>query len=83
MNSPHRHHFLSQRGATLIISLLILLVMTLIGVTAIQTTTMEEKMAGNMRDQNLAFQAAEAALRAGEGWMGQQTSEPVPQALGS
>ncbi|ADJ28938.1 pilus assembly PilX family protein [Nitrosococcus watsonii] len=73
----------SQRGATLIISLLMLLALTLIGVTAIKTTTLEEKMAGNMRDQNLAFQAAEAALRAGEGWLGQQTDEPDPQPLGS
>ena len=38
-----------------------------------QTTTMEEKMAGNMRDRNLAFQAAEAALRTGEGYL-QNTS---------
>lgn len=55
-----------QRGAVLFVSLVILLVMTLIGVTAMQTTTLEEKMAGNMRDMNLAFQAAERALRAGE-----------------
>ncbi|KFI22033.1 pilus assembly PilX family protein [Nitrosococcus oceani] len=73
----------SQRGATLIISLLMLLVMTLIGITATQTTALEEKMAGNLGDQNLAFQAAEAALRAGEGWLGQQTDEPDPQPLGS
>ncbi|ADE14083.1 Tfp pilus assembly protein PilX-like protein [Nitrosococcus halophilus Nc 4] len=69
----------SQQGATLIISLLILLVLSLIGVTAVQTTALEEKMAGNMRDQNLAFQAAEAALRAGEDWLGQQITEPTPQ----
>jgi len=50
----------------LIISLLILLVMTLIGVTAMQTTTLEEKMAGNTRDRNTAFQATEAALRDAE-----------------
>lgn len=69
----------SQRGATLIISLLILAVLTLIGVTAVQSTLLEEKMAGNMRDQNMAFQAAEAGLRGGEDWMGQQPDEPEPQ----
>ena len=53
-------------GAVLIISLIMLLLLTIIGVTAIQTTSLEEKMAGNMRDQNLAFQAAESALRVGE-----------------
>ncbi|NJD05836.1 MAG: hypothetical protein FIA97_04980 [Methylococcaceae bacterium] len=44
-----------------------LLVMTLIGITGVQVTSLEEKMAGNSRDRNLAFQAAEAALRAAEG----------------
>jgi len=55
-----------QEGAALITSLLILLVMTIIGVTAMQRGNIEEKMAGNLRDRNLAFQAAETALRAGE-----------------
>lgn len=57
---------LEQEGGALVVSLLILLVMTLIGVTGMQVTSLEEKMAGNMRDRNLAFQAAESALRAGE-----------------
>ncbi|MCC8991885.1 MAG: hypothetical protein LM514_04755 [Streptococcus sp.] len=52
-----------QRGSALIIALVFLLVMTLIGTTAMQGTSQQEKMAGNMRDRNLAFQAAEAALR--------------------
>ncbi len=55
-----------QGGAALIVSLLILLVMTIIGVTAMQTNILEEKMAGNDRDRSLSLQAAEAALRAGE-----------------
>lgn len=58
-----------QKGAVLIVSLIVLLVLTLISVTAMQTTSLEEKMAGNMRNKNLAFQAAEAALRAGEGYL--------------
>lgn len=55
-----------QSGAVLAISLIILLLLTLIGITATQVTGLEEKMAGNFRDRNLAFQAAETALRAGE-----------------
>jgi len=55
-----------QTGAALIVSLLILLVMTLIGVTAMSSSNLEEKMAGNGRDSMLAFEAAEAALRDGE-----------------
>jgi len=55
-----------QRGAVLVMSLIILLVMTVIGVTSMQVTVLEEKMAGNMRNRSLAFQAAESALRDGE-----------------
>lgn len=55
-----------QRGSVLIVSMLILLVLTLIGVTAMGTSALEEKMAGNSRDQDLAFQAAEAALKDAE-----------------
>lgn len=55
-----------QKGAVLVVGLLILLVMTLVGVTTMQTTRVEEKMAGNVRDRNMAFQAAESALRDAE-----------------
>jgi type IV pilus assembly protein PilX len=55
-----------QRGAVLVVSLLILLIMTIIGVTAMQTTSLEERMAGNLLDQRLAFQTTEAALRTAE-----------------
>jgi Tfp pilus assembly protein PilX len=55
----------SQSGVTLIISLVLLLLLTLIAVSSMKTTGLQEKMAGNDRDRNLAFQAAEAALGAG------------------
>lgn len=55
-----------QSGSALIISLVILVVMTLIGITAMGSSTLQERMAGNSRDTALAFQAAEAALRDGE-----------------
>ncbi|MEE9338933.1 MAG: PilX N-terminal domain-containing pilus assembly protein [Methylococcaceae bacterium] len=55
-----------QSGVVLVVSLIVLLLLTLIGVSGMQTTALEEKMASNSRDQNIAFQAAEAALRAGE-----------------
>jgi type IV pilus assembly protein PilX len=55
-----------QNGAALIVCLILLLVMTILGVSSITSTTMEEKMAGNIRNKHLSFQAAEAALRNGE-----------------
>lgn len=55
-----------QHGSALIMGLIMLLVITMIGLTAMQTTTQQERMAGNLRDRNIAFQAAESALRRGE-----------------
>ncbi len=55
-----------QQGSALIVSLMILIVMTVIGLTAMGTSSLQERMAGNTRDMALAFQAAEAALREGE-----------------
>lgn len=52
----------AEQGAALVVGLFILLILTLIGVSGMQTTVQEEKMAGNARDYNLAFQAAEAGL---------------------
>ncbi|MEQ1557352.1 MAG: PilX N-terminal domain-containing pilus assembly protein [Methyloglobulus sp.] len=62
-NVKHLGH---QSGAVLIISLIMLLLLTIIGTVGMQNASLEEKMAGNKRDYNLAFQAAESALRAAE-----------------
>lgn len=58
-----------QSGAVLVVSLLFLLILTMIGVASMQTTTMEEKMAGNMRDRGVALQAAESGIRDGEAFI--------------
>lgn len=59
-------HRSRQKGSALIVGLVILIVMTLIGITAVGGSSLQERMAGNTRDMSLAFQAAEAALRDGE-----------------
>lgn len=64
-----------QRGAALIVGLVLLLVMTVLGVASMRGTTLQERMAGNLRDANLAFQAAEAALRDAEEFL---DDDPVP-----
>ena len=58
--------FRQERGVALFISLVVLLIITIIGVSAVQTTTLEERMAANARDHGIAFQAAESALITGE-----------------
>jgi type IV pilus assembly protein PilX len=55
-----------QTGGVLLVALVFLVALTLIGLTAMQGTTMEERMASNSRQVDVAFQAAEAALRDGE-----------------
>lgn len=55
-----------QQGASLVISLIFLLILSLIGVSSMQGTTMQEKMSGNLRDKYSSFNAAEAGLLEGE-----------------
>lgn len=52
----------NQSGVVLILSLIMLLLLTLIGTVGVQSTSLEEKMAHNARDKDLAFQTAESAL---------------------
>jgi type IV pilus assembly protein PilX len=55
-----------ERGAALIVALLFLVILAMLGVSSMTSTTLEERMSGNARDQNIAMQAAEAALRDAE-----------------
>ncbi|MDO9227269.1 MAG: PilX N-terminal domain-containing pilus assembly protein [Pseudomonadota bacterium] len=55
-----------QSGAALITSLVFLTVLTILGMSTLGTALLESRMAGNARDRNLAFQAAESALRDAE-----------------
>lgn len=66
--------FRRQRGGALAIALILLLVMTLLGVQSMRSNIQQERMAANQQDRDLAFQAAEAALRVGEADRPQFTS---------
>lgn len=55
-----------QQGATLIVSLIILLALTMLGITSMKGTTTEVAMAGNLRESAITFQAAEAGLNEAE-----------------
>ncbi len=55
-----------QQGFVFVTGLVFLVVISLLGVTAMKTATLEERMAGNLRDRNLALQAAEMGLRYAE-----------------
>jgi type IV pilus assembly protein PilX len=53
----------TQPGAALVIVLVFLCVLSLTGASASLNAGMQERMAGNLRSRDLAFQAAEAALQ--------------------
>ena len=65
-----------QRGVSLIISLILLVIMTLLGLAAIRAITQEERMAGQNYSRSLAFQATESALRTVEELV--ETNKPTP-----
>jgi type IV pilus assembly protein PilX len=64
------------RGATLVVALIMLLLLTILGVTAMSTNTLQERMAGNYGGSEAAFQAAESADRAGEDSFINVTTKP-------
>ena len=55
-----------QSGAALIVSLVMLTVMTLLGVSTVKMTVIGERMAGHFFNKQSSFDSAEAALREGE-----------------
>lgn len=60
---PPKHR---QRGMALLVSLVFLLLLTLIGLSSMQSATLQEKMTSSVMLRNQSFQVAEAALRLGE-----------------
>ncbi len=66
-----------QRGLSLLLSLLLLAVLSVIAVAAVQTGTLQERVAGNTRDRIVAFNAAESALRDAEAYMRKELNLPL------
>ena len=55
---------LHQRGASLIVALIFLLVLTVAGLTAVRFATLEERMASNTQFRSMAHQLAQSEMRA-------------------
>lgn len=51
-----------ERGTALIMSLVILMILTILGITAMSTASLEERMSGNTQESTRAFEAAESGL---------------------
>lgn len=57
MNTCHPQH---QKGAALLVSLVLLLILTVLALASANRSTLQERMAANSQDSNRAFQSAEA-----------------------
>jgi type IV pilus assembly protein PilX len=66
-----------EAGVALIISLVLLLVMTILGLAAVRGISSEERMVAQTYDRTVAFQAAEATLRGAENLIELGQSEPA------
>lgn len=62
MIKKHEIKPVKQQGIALLVTLVMLILLTIIGIYAMSGTNLEEKMSGNTRDHYIAFQAAETAL---------------------
>ena len=58
-----------QRGIALITSLLLLLIITILGISMFRGLGSQEKIAGNLREKDRALHAAESAQQYAEWWL--------------
>jgi len=66
MSTASMPAFRSQRGAVLVVAMVLLLIMSLMAAASMRGTLMQERMSANTHDRDLAFQSAEAGLKMGE-----------------
>ena len=72
-----------QQGATLVVALVVLLLLGFLAGSLLKSTALEQKMAGNLADQTIAFHAAEDALINIETWLlGNPAALHVPYVQG-
>lgn len=73
----------SQRGIALLTALLILIMLTLLAMAMFRGFGLQQKIAGNVREKERAFQAAESALQYAEWWLSPGNPNPPPQDSGT
>ena len=67
----------AQRGVSLIVALVMLIVLTLIGVSSMNTAIVELKMAGSSQQQGIALNRANELLRVGEDRVVEIVTDPL------
>ncbi len=66
---PHPRTARQQRGATLVVAMMVLVLIMMIGIAAVNTSSTQFILAGNLQFEDSAMNNAEAATAAGENWL--------------
>lgn len=69
VKSPTDFASKNQSGVVLVVCLVLLLVVTALGLSSMDSTSLEMKMASGFRDRSVAFEVAEEALSVAEAWL--------------
>jgi type IV pilus assembly protein PilX len=69
-------HPARQRGATLVVALVVLVLIMMVGIMAVSTSNNQFKLAGNLQFEDSALNNAETAVTAGENWLRPDSSAP-------
>ncbi len=70
MKTKHQSLKIKQRGAVLVTALVLMSILSMIGIATMRSNTTDIAINKSMNSRSNAFQCAEAALRAGELWVG-------------
>ncbi|HMM68756.1 MAG TPA: PilX N-terminal domain-containing pilus assembly protein [Dokdonella sp.] len=73
-----------QRGAVLFVSLIFLILLTLLALTAASTSILQERMTGGMRNRQLSLIGAENGVRGGEAFLWKLSyngAQPLPPCI--
>ena len=65
-----------QRGIVLVSAMIILVVLTLLAISSFRSFGLQERIAGNTRDKQMAFQVAQETLQYGEWWLTKNGATP-------
>ena len=68
---PRARRPATSRGFILIVGLFFLVILTMLSIAMFRSFGLQERIAGNTRDKQRAFEAAQSALQYGEWWLGQ------------
>ncbi|MBK8971951.1 MAG: hypothetical protein IPM37_11465 [Hahellaceae bacterium] len=77
----HLQDHRSEQGVALLAALIILLVITIIGISGMDETVLEEKMVMNFKDRAMAMNSAESSLASTENWLGRLLAKPDEQTV--